>query len=84
MEQNIKSSRLYENGEQNIRSGPVSKQKLPPLSSPVNLGAQRFLMLEQKVADMEKTLELMREMLNANNETLQAIMDAVNAEKANS
>lgn len=47
------------------------------------LGIQRFLELEQRVSDLEKTLELMRELVQANNANLQGILDAINREKGN-
>jgi len=53
-------------------------------ANPLPLGAKRFLELEQKVSDIEKTMEIMREMLHVNNETLQSIMDAIERENARS
>ena len=50
-------------------------------SMPYNLGNQRFLALEQRVSDLEKILDAMKELLNANNTTLQAIMDAIEKER---
>jgi hypothetical protein len=44
------------------------------------LGAQRFLELEQKVSDIEKILELMRELVQANNASLQSILEAIERE----
>lgn len=46
------------------------------------LGIQRFLELEQRVSDIEKTLEIMKELLHTNNESLQGILDAVERENA--
>lgn len=53
----------------------------PPHGFP--LGIQRFLELEQRVSDLEKTNEIMRELVQKNNENLQAILDAINQEKGN-
>ena len=53
----------------------------PPHGFP--LGIQRFLELEQRVSDLEKTNEIMRELVQENNKNLQGILDAINAEKGN-
>lgn len=44
------------------------------------LGIQRFLELEQKVSDIEKTLDLMRKLVQANNDNLRAILEAIERE----
>ncbi len=49
-------------------------------TQPINLGAQRFLQLEQRVSDLEKTLEIMKELVQANNANLQGILDAIERE----
>jgi Fe-S-cluster formation regulator IscX/YfhJ len=46
-----------------------------------NFGTLRFLKLEQKVSDLEKTLDDMKDLIRANNATLQAIMDAIEVER---
>lgn len=50
----------------------------PPHGFP--LGIQRFLELEQRVSDIEKTMEIMRELVTENNKSLQAILDAIRKE----
>ena len=51
-----------------------------------NFGTLRFLKLEQKVSDIDKRLSKAEEMIDAfaallNNSSLQAIMDAIEAER---
>ena len=48
------------------------------------LGNQRFLELEQRVSDIEKALEDIKELARANNASLQAILDAIEKENGRS
>lgn len=59
--------------------------KLPHIQPPHGfpLGIQRFLELEQRVSDLEKTLEIMRDLVQTNNASLQGILDAINQAKGN-